>query len=207
MTNVQRLAITLNSPSDWEIWIDMIENRARIANVWQFINPTIEKDELPMLTSPTFPMSRDVNPRKSIVSELTPEELEELKALRNNYKIRNREYEQQKSSIESLHTLVHETVSRTYYTYLIKKSTLYDMLQALKQRVAPSDKARELELIAQYQKLKQTPKNQNIESWLRQWETTYNNCIEANLSDVVGTRPIYDFVNAVQEFAPDFAGA
>ncbi|KAI9785910.1 MAG: hypothetical protein M1839_008176 [Geoglossum umbratile] len=109
--------------------------------VWRFIDPVVLKDNLPILARPTLPLPRGVNPVKTPISELTALETEELNVLRDDRKDRNREYEKQWAPIEILHTLIHETVSRSYYTYLIKKD---DMLVELKQRVAPSDKAREL---------------------------------------------------------------
>jgi cell division protein YceG involved in septum cleavage len=80
------------------------------------------------------------------------------------------------------------------------------MLIALKQSVAPSDQARELELTNRYQKLKKAPKGQNIDDWLKQWEKTYASCKKLDLPDVARTRLLYDFLKAVQELAPDFAG-
>src|SRR5437762_11522468 len=76
MTTVQKVAIILNSPSDWEVWIDMIRNRARIANVWKFIDPSVKEEDLPMLARPTLPLPRDIDPTKTLISELTPEERE-----------------------------------------------------------------------------------------------------------------------------------
>ena len=68
------------------------------------------------------------------------------------------------------------------------------MLVALKQRIAPTDQARELKLTNQYQKLKKGPKMQNIDEWLKLWETTYTDCKEFDLPDVAKTRLIYDFL-------------
>jgi hypothetical protein len=177
-----------------------------VARVWKFMDPSIKADDLPILSRPAVPMPIDVNPDTTRMSELSPAEREELKFLRDEWKNRNREYEKQQSAIENLHTLIHETVSRSYYTYLIKRDTLHDMLTALKQRVAPSDHARELELISQYQKLKKAPRSQNLDNWIKQWETTYTDCKEFDLPDVAKTRVLYDFLNANQETAADFAG-
>ena len=80
------------------------------------------------------------------------------------------------------------------------------MLLALKQRVAPSDQARGLELVSQHQKLKKVPCSQNIDNWLKQWETTYATCKEFNLPGIAKTRPLYGFLNTIQELTPDFAG-
>src|SRR5438876_12092153 len=43
MTTIQKIAIMLNSPCDWEVWVDMIQNRAKIAKIWKYIDPLIDK--------------------------------------------------------------------------------------------------------------------------------------------------------------------
>jgi hypothetical protein len=134
MATVQKHEIILNAPSDWEVWFDMIWNWAKIAKVWQFMDLSIKAEDLPILSRPTLPLLRDINPSKTLVIELTPAELEELKVLRHD-----RKYEKQQPVMESLHTLIHKTVSRSYYTHLIKRDTLHEMLVALKQRAALFD--------------------------------------------------------------------
>jgi hypothetical protein len=80
------------------------------------------------------------------------------------------------------------------------------MLTALKQHIAPTDQAREVELISRYNKLKEAPHTQDLDSWLREWEKIYTDCKELKLPDVDKDRPIFDFLNAVSSIAPDFAG-
>ena len=89
-----------------------------------------------------MPQPTDIDPAKTQMNQLNPNELEQLKALREEWKIQNREYEQQKTITNSMHTLVHETISKAYYVYLINKDTLHEMLTALKERIAPTDRAR-----------------------------------------------------------------
>ena len=79
------------------------------------------------------------------------------------------------------------------------------MLAALKQRVAPTDQARKIELINQYQKLKKAPRSQNLDTWLQQWEKTYKECKQLKLPDVQDDHPLYDFLNAISGIAPEFA--
>ena len=78
------------------------------------------------------------------------------------------------------------------------------MLVALKQRIAPTDQARETELINKYSKLKKAPKAQNI-SWLQDWEKIYTECKELNLPDVDKHRSLFDFLHAAASVAPEFA--
>ena len=78
---IQKIAIILNSSSNWEVWINMIRNQAKIANVWQFIDLLIKKENLPTLLKPTLPLSKNVNSVKILISDLTITEIEELKVL------------------------------------------------------------------------------------------------------------------------------
>ena|SRR5579862_680270 len=142
----------------------MIKNKAKAAGIWKYIDPSIAMADLPEFTRLAMPQTKDIDPAKTQMNQLNANELEQLKALREEWKIRNREYEQQKTITNSMHTLVHKTISKVYYIYLIDKETLHDMLFALKERIAPKDQARQRELANQYQKMKKAPKSQNIEA-------------------------------------------
>jgi hypothetical protein len=64
-------------------------------------------------------------------------------------------------------------ISRTYLTYTLDCETPYDMLVELKQRIAPTDRAREAEMVSKYNKLKKAPKTQSLDHWPREWENVY----------------------------------
>jgi hypothetical protein len=105
----------------------------------------------------------------------------------------------------TLRSFIQETITRTYLTYTFDCDTPHDMLVTLKQRVAPTDQARKIELINQYQKLKEAPHSQNLDTWFQQWEKTYKECKQLNLPDVEDDRPLYDFLKAISGIAPEFA--
>src|SRR5579862_9317234 len=126
----QKHSIGLSTPSDWDMWIDMIKNKAKAAGIWKYIDPSIAATDLPAFTRPAMPQTKDIDSTKTQMNQLNPNELEQLKALREEWKIQNREYEQQKTITNSMHTLVHETISKAYYVYLIDKDTLHEMLTA-----------------------------------------------------------------------------
>jgi hypothetical protein len=71
--------------------------------------------------------------------------------------------------------------------------------------VAPTDRARKLELSQRYSKLKKSPRSQNIEAWLQSWEQTYTECKDLKLPVVEDNLPIYDFLHAISEVAPEFS--
>ena len=137
----QKHSIGLSMPSDWDIWIDMIKNKAKVAGIWKYIDPSIKVTDLPEFTRPVMPQPKNIDPAKTQMNQLNSNELEQLKALREEWKIQNHEYKQQKTITNSMHTLVHETISKAYYIYLINKDTLHKMLSALKERIAPTDRA------------------------------------------------------------------
>jgi hypothetical protein len=125
-----------------------------MADIWKFIDPSTSSNELPMPTKAPLPLPTDINLNKTLISELTTEEHEELKTRREERKDHNREYDKHCLALESLSNLIYKSVSRSYYTYLLEKYTIYDMLTALKQRIALTDRARQIEYLTQYQKLK-----------------------------------------------------
>src|SRR5437667_3984614 len=127
----QKHSIVLSTLSNWDMWIDMIKNKAKAADIWKYIDPSVNTTDLPQFMRPLMPQPKDIDQAKTSIGQLTPQEIEQLKALRDEWKIQNRENEQQKTSTNSMHNLVHETVSKAYYIYLIDKETPHDMPSAL----------------------------------------------------------------------------
>ena len=82
--------------------------------------------------------------------------------------------------------------------YIIEDfSTVHSMLIELKRRLAPTDRARKLELTQRYQKLKAFNKRQDIEKWLREWETVYTEAVKLKLSEISEEKPQFDFTSAI----------
>jgi hypothetical protein len=79
MTSIQKIAVVLNLPHDWEVWFNMIRNRAVMADIWKFIDPATPRDELSIPAKAALPLPIDINPNKTLIGELTPDEREELK--------------------------------------------------------------------------------------------------------------------------------
>jgi hypothetical protein len=204
MTSPQRSTVILSNPSDWDEWLEIIKTKAVGGEVWEFVDPATAKDTLPALTEPAIPIPQNVNPDKTSLTQLDADEKEELKFQRLTYKRKIATYDRQKAAMAALRSFIQETITRTYLTYTFNCDTPHDMLVALKQRVAPTDQAKKIELINQYQKLKEAPHSQNLDTWLQQWEKTYKKCKQLKLPDVEGDRPLYDFLNAISGIAPEF---
>jgi hypothetical protein len=168
-TNTQstvRTAIILSGPSDWDEWLEVVKTKAQAGKIWEYVNPSKAKDELKVLSKPNVPKAKDVNPAKNTIAELTNDELDELKLLRYDFKHQLQLYERQDAALSTLKSFIQESISRTFLPYTFDKESTYDVLVALRTRVAPSDRARKLELSLKYSKLKKAPRSQNIEAWL-----------------------------------------
>jgi len=53
MSTSQKISVTLNGPSDWDEWIEVIKTLALAGKVWDYIDPS--KDEVPALEEPQPP--------------------------------------------------------------------------------------------------------------------------------------------------------
>lgn len=76
------------------------------------------------------------------------------------------------------------------------------MLVSLKKRLAPTDEARNLELIEKYRRLQRFDNSMDIEEWLKDWEITYADALALNIPEVSDSRPQNDFavaLNAIDE--------
>ncbi len=48
--SIERVAIILNSPNDWDEWIEIAKTNATGNKMWDYVNPSRTKDDLPTLT-------------------------------------------------------------------------------------------------------------------------------------------------------------
>ena len=173
--------------------------------IWEFVNPSTGKESLPTLVEPPLPRPEDVNPAHTTLTQLTDEEKEEYQLLRFNYKRKITIYDRQKAALASLRTYIQETISSTLLIYTFDCTIPYNMLKTLRQCVAPTDRARQLEASLKYQHLRQGLSNQSLNSWLLQWEKAYTECQKLDLPDVQKDRAVYDFLQAISTIAPEFS--
>jgi hypothetical protein len=50
----QRVAIILTGPNDWDEWIEVVKTKAKAGEIWQYIDPSTAKDQLPNLERPSI---------------------------------------------------------------------------------------------------------------------------------------------------------
>jgi hypothetical protein len=78
------------------------------------------------------------------LDKLNEEEKEELHTLKSNYRDNVKLYRKQLSALNTLRSHILSSISRTYLIYTFKCDTTYNVLVALKQRIAPLDHTQKL---------------------------------------------------------------
>ena len=77
----QKVTIILNSPNDWDEWLEIIRSKALAGNIWSYMDPSKKETELPILEEPALPLPSNINPQKTLIKDLNDDEKEELQAL------------------------------------------------------------------------------------------------------------------------------
>ena len=109
--------------------------------------------------------------------------------------------------LASIQTHITKTVSTRNIIYIQDCTTIWQMLVALKKRFALTTRARELEVVRRYTKLKQFSKREEPEQWLQSWEETYSEAKKLNLPNVANHCATYDFLQAIYPLDATFAFA
>jgi hypothetical protein len=155
-------AVILDKPSDWEPWLFVVKAMAEGGDTWDYMNPNLES-ELVVPKRPMMPKPNDVNPTKTDVLTLTTEETEKYKVMITLYRDEQMVTNWILDIIQTIRNHIVSIVSAKNIRYINDKTTLYQMLVALKKRLAPMDYARKLEVVYKYNKLKKFTKKENVE--------------------------------------------
>lgn len=200
--------IVLTSSSDWRPWLFIIKSLALGGNVWKYIDPDLASP-LPEPTLPTSPEAIEASPvaRHTTLATLTPDERDVFKLLYNEYKEKLSQVKAEIESLKLIRTHLVTSVSKENVVYIESKEGIHDMLVALKKRLAPTDEARKLEIIGKYNRLRTFDKRTDVETWCKEWETTYADAVALNLSEVSGNRSQSDFAMALSSIDQAYSTA
>ncbi len=202
--------IILNGMKDWDDWIELIRTAALGADIWDLINPDKTQTEIQRLLQPLRPEPSNVKPQaeglpSTTFSQLSTDEKEQLRQLQSDYNYDRKEYDRKRKALADIRIRIVESLKRDYISYTHHCDSVYDLLVKLKERIATTDKIRERELIEQYKTACKPPKAQGIEQWIQKWEKTYDDCLVVNIPEVQGSRPLFDFVQAISGVSTGFA--
>ena len=75
MATPQKVSVVLNTPGDWDEWIQVVKTQAIAGDIWEHVDP--KKDQIPTLSKPEMPTPQQVNRDKTTYAELSVEEKED----------------------------------------------------------------------------------------------------------------------------------
>jgi hypothetical protein len=94
-----KINLILDKPSDWTQWSFIIQDIAKTNEVWEYIDPSTKKDELPKLQPPKRPTPADVLPNATSIAQLDQIKLTAYNQLYAEYKDDLRAHEKKKQAI------------------------------------------------------------------------------------------------------------
>jgi hypothetical protein len=131
--------------------------------------PTVESAEPVKPSTPTF---STVKPGAVKSDDLTIGQQRDLAILREDHKEALRTYREKTEALKSLNLFILTSVNRSNLLYLRDQTTVFQKLPALKKRLAPTNRIRELKVIRKYRDLQQAPKRDSRQlnsRQLNQW--------------------------------------
>src|SRR5205085_6187928 len=110
---------------------------------------------------------------------------------------------QRKNLTELIHYIL-DRVSDDYRSRILNEQHPREMIRILRKRVAPTDRAKEIEVLNTWKWLKRAPKDTQLATWLRKWEETYEKAQKLGLPEATGVRPVLDFIDAIESISDKF---
>jgi hypothetical protein len=138
------------------------------------------------------------------VTDLNPTQLYEYKKEDRKWRTQVEKAEKQRKNLAELIHYILDRVSDDYRSRILNEQHPREMIRTLRKRVAPSDRAKEIEVLNTWKWLRKTPKDIYISTWLRKWEETYEMAQELDLPEATGVRPVLDFIDAIEPIAEKF---
>jgi hypothetical protein len=142
-------SLILDNPSDWDSWFYLIKTMSTTSgrDVWKYIDPDLPAEpQLPEM--PEDIEITSINPAKQDITELDDKELERYKVLYQKVHHTTIKVSKTLETIGRIHEYINSSVSVRNLSYVRRKTTVYQILSALKKRLAPKDDAKKFQLTA-----------------------------------------------------------
>jgi oligoribonuclease NrnB/cAMP/cGMP phosphodiesterase (DHH superfamily) len=173
-TQASKTVVILQDSKDWAKWIDIIKTASEKYDLWKHINPETPATTLPALIEPLRPTPSTVlwppplrNPAipagatpesaPTRYSELDNDQREALRTLNEEYNRDIKRYNKKVKASADLKSKIQESVHKDNFEYTTNCASVWEILCKLKARFAPTDKAKELEVITDWQKVTKKP--------------------------------------------------
>jgi hypothetical protein len=192
----------LDKSSDWDEWLKTILTKAKRRQISDLVDPDKPTPIQPI--EPRLPLPEDLNSAFGTDLTLTAEQIQIHQVRMGTYRVQKASFDHKMASLEAISDTIFSSIDRRHLTYINSEDTVHGNLCALRKRIAPTDIGRELELRNSYQELLKGPTNQDLEKYIERWEKLTNEMTTANLTEIQGTKPLYDFLLAVKSIATSY---
>lgn len=213
MATASKSLVILHTKEDWDPWIELIKTSALKHDVWKFVDPTIQEQELPKLLEPSRPkpnmVKRATTARPIIyLDDLSAAEKDEYISLKEDYTRSVRRWDKQEEALGELRIKIQESIHITNITFTYDCEGPYQMLRNLSNHFSPTDEIRKQELLIEWRELQRKwTKGTDVSDWLHKWEYIYNKMLLHKMPDIEGIRPVLDFLNVVNTLDASFASS
>jgi Reverse transcriptase (RNA-dependent DNA polymerase)/Pol polyprotein, beta-barrel domain len=194
--------VVLTSPDNWDLWLSDIRRIAKAYDIWDHINPDFANST--DLVEPPKPSPQDLFGRP--IEQLDEGQRIAWKDHIDNHKRKLEQYDRKKKAMANLEARIGSTVSLKCQKMIQKLSTAKEILVRLRERVAPTDYARELNVTSRLRKHLAIQRNSDVLDWIDQYESILEDAKELNIPDVQNGRDARDFIQAVKAYDSQFAG-
>ena len=197
--------VVLKSQADWPRWLAVIQTKANHNSVWDYIKPTLDNEVRPELHKPSPPVvaTFDSVTSNATLQSLNSEQLKRYEMAYRVYKNELKDWKRRQKTINDIDDYIMRTTG-AYWSTIERIQGVKERLQRLQEHVAPSNYAREQEVLARYDSVQKSAKATQITEWLRQWESALSDIKERKLPEAEGIRPTRAFLQAVEPIQPLF---
>ena len=151
--------VTLSKSQDWDTWISYVRMLATTSQTWTLIDPSLSE-------KPSY-LAEPIEPVMPV--QVTNETYTQYKMLSLKHKQNQIKFEKQQASFKEIIKYIQATVSPENATLIENiEAHPWNLLTALKERIAPSDDARLYSIEKEYRKLCDGPRDQDVEKWIDQ---------------------------------------
>ena len=176
--------VVLATSSDWAPWFSAVKDIAKEGDgtAWNHIDPdSTTPSKLPEdLPSPEF---KEVNPEATTVIDLTDEQFKRWQFLCDQQEKKNNKARTTKKTIDKVAKFIRETVALNNYRFVDHCDTVQEKLRGLKQHLAPSDEARQQDVMDKYRSLRKI-RTESVDTFLDRYEKAYVEAIKEKIPDV-----------------------
>ncbi|OAQ58940.2 hypothetical protein VFPPC_11883 [Pochonia chlamydosporia 170] len=173
--------VILKGSGNWDVWISVIRKFAKSQHVWEYVDP--DAVHKPVLTLPVEPTPGQAQTNATDIQRLQGDSLSKFQILEARHRSQLQIYKDRTKALATLQEYIVKTVGR-YYDIIAKEDDVAKELMILKNRVKPTDWARESEVTDRY------------------YATLKANL---DLPDIRGLRQTRHFLKAVNAIDPTFS--